>query len=642
MIKRSPETSIKDFSFNDFWSCFVVFLTGVTLLSVGIGCLGLFYWFTELALIVAMFRLSGLFSCLVEIFKNQDFLRPTFFNISIAALLLVWFVALIFFAPFPAFSGRDEGSYSNAAVYLAKNAGFFVQPTLLQYFNEEGSAHKALSYPGFVIKDSKLLTQFSPGYSTFLAVFFVFFGVVGSFIWANGLLIIGGSVAFYILIRNFIPKWAAFLALLMLLFNFTVIWFSRFTLSENLAFFINLNILLFSFLVFNGGKKRDFIALILLALLAPLVRPEGFWVFICAVSIGFLALRKSPIKSEKGFFLKTVFLVLGGATILAYSLFFQWPVYLQLFKDFIKWPINKGSLLTLSEDGKAGFGWSKIISILDNILPDFDKLYYFMLMEAKYGVLIFALILIFVLTHFLLKKSGNFYDIKDKIFFGQVAIFSAPYLMVLLAPQISQDHPWFLRRFLPLILPFGVLAGSVFIYKIANQYFRKKKYLIYLGSVLLLFFFSFPASAYFFALKTDEGRAEALEQSAGFIARQENPIVFLQRESSGDGWKMFSLPLNSVYNIEAVYVYNPKQILEMKKLIAERFSKGEKSFIILPSNAYSFEHDLKKGFNLILEKQIDYNNLSLEIDPKKRETDWPTLEKTKNSVKIYSLNLKYE
>lgn len=639
-MKKAGDLPAEKFSFIDFWSRLVTFLTSGILLSILIGYGGIFYWPVELVLFIFLGWATGLHLYLFQFFQNFSFFQPTFFRVLIAAIFCFWFTLLAIHAPFPAFSGRDEGSYANAAVYLAKQGSFFTQPELLRYFQDEGSAHKALNYPGFVVKGGQLFTQFSPAYSTSLAIFFVFCGTVFSFIWANGLLILGGTVAFYITLKFFLPKWSAVLAVILLLFNFTAIWFPRFTLSENLAFFINLNVLLFAFLALSTGRKKYIIALILLAILAPLVRPEGFWILLCGLLFAFFAFRSKLFEGSKAFFVKIGLSLAVGIGAISYSVFLQWPVYLQLIKDFIKWPINKSNILRMGEAG-GDFGWEDLISILTNILPDFEKISYFFLMEIKYGILVFALILVFAIVHFVFKKRSDFYDDQMRTIFWPILIMALPYLAVLFSPQISQDHPWFLRRFFSLILPFGILMAAIFIYKAVNEEFKKRNYSAYLLVSTLLILYSLPASAYFLTVKIDEGREEALYRTAEFFEKQKNPIVFLQRESSGDGWKMFSLPLNSLYGLEAVYVYKPEQISPLKKIIAERFAKGEKSFVVLPNGAYSFEHSLKKNFDLILEKQIDYENLALKIGQKKRETEFPLLEKTKNSVKIYSLNLKY-
>ncbi len=626
----------------EFWSRFVFFLSALIIGSIILGYLDIFYWFSELTLIFVLVFWTKIYRYLIDFIENLGLLRPTFLQSVIFLFFLIWFVLLVTHSPFPAFSGRDEGSYANGAIYLAKNASFFFEPQLLQYFDNEGPAQKSLNYPGFVIKDQRLMTQFSPAYSTLLAVFLLFFDTVKIFIWINGILILGGLIAFYILLKFFIPKWSVVLALLLLLFNFVLIWFPRFTLSENLAFFVNLNVLLFAFLSFFNPQKNNLTTLLAISLVAPLTRPEGFWFLIVGLGMICLVLIKNRTKAVDLISGKIMISAIVGIGTVGYAFFLQWPVYLQLVKDFLKWSSNRDSFSRLGNFENGGFDWMNIASALGKIIPDPAKLFYFYTVEARYGVLVFAIALFVLAIHFLFKQNSNFYDVSIKLLFRLSLLLALPYLMILISPQISQDHPWFLRRFFPLIVPFGLLMTFIFVGRWIDLNLFKKRYAIFFGTFFLLFIVTFPASAYFMGFRIDSGREGALKETADFLNRQLNPFIFVQRESSGDGWRMFSLPLNSIFELEAVYVYDPAHIVNLKKLVMEKSDRGEKTFVLLPANAYNFEHKLKKNYSLILEKQIDYENDELAVEEKSRETDFPLLQKKKNSVKIYSLNLNYD
>ncbi len=625
------------------WAKMIQFLGFFLLGAIFLGYIGFFRWFFLLPFALIVFVLTGAYPVFRQGVENLFNKKLSFFLFFLPSVCLLWLVITVYFAPFPAFSGRDEGSYANAAVYLVKNSSFYFKTELLQYFNDEGSAHKALNYPGFVIKNGQLLTQFSPAYSTLLAIFYAFLGSVKVFIWANALLVLGGLIAFYFTLKKFLPKWVASLSSSLLLFNFLPVWFARFTLSENLAFFITVNLLFFSVISIFSGKKEYLTTLLLLSILAPLTRPEGFWLMIVGLIVFTTVLikkLKNGEKLKKTWLGEAFFAGIAGALVLGYTIYLQWPIYLQLVKDFIKWPLNKEkfSSLAVSDGGKAIF--KNLGEVLANIMPQIEKSKYFFQVELRYGVLFLGIIIFLVLIHFVSNRKNDFYDRGEKVLMSLIFWLFLPSVLIFVAPQISGDHPWLLRRFFPLILPLSLIAGSVFIFKFLENKFKDLAYIYVLSAFLLFFLISFPAVGYFIGVKTDSEREATFLEVGESLKNQEKPIVFLQRESSGDGWKMFSLPLNSIYGLEAVYVYKADQIIALKKLISERSASGEKAFVVLPENAYAFEHSLRKNFNLIMEKQIDFNNTELAIAKNRSETGFPILEKTKNKVKIYSLNLK--
>jgi len=146
---------------------------------------------------------------------------------------------------------------------------------------------------------------------------------------------------------------------------------------------------------------------------------------------------------------------------------------------------------------------------------------------------------------------------------------------------------------------------------------------------------SISASTYFLTIETDNGREEILYGLAKYFS--EDDFVFLSREASGDGWKMWSEPLSSLYGRNAVYVYSPENIVGMRQVILDRRSQGNKSFVVLPERAFDFEHELGKTFNLILEKEASFNNLQFVTKKGSFDSEFPVLENREQTVKIYLL-----
>jgi len=153
------------------------------------------------------------------------------------------------------FSGRDQGSFSETAIRLAQNHHFtFSSPASVEFFKIYGPG-KALNFPGFnYTKEGLLLTQFPPGYASWLAIFYSFFGLNGLII-ANGVAFFVFFLSFYALVRQFLNSRAALATFFMVLTAFVFLWFFKFTLSENLALML-VWFGIYAFVVFTENKNR--------------------------------------------------------------------------------------------------------------------------------------------------------------------------------------------------------------------------------------------------------------------------------------------------------------------------------------------------------------------------------------------------
>ena len=126
--------------------------------------------------------------------KNSNFLQ--LFFISLISLLFIIFLS---FSTEPTvFSGRDQGSFSEAAVRLSQNHQLEFETLVSQEFFKIYGQGTALNFPGFsYTADGKLITHFSIGYIAWLAVFYSLFGLSG--------LAIANGVLFFIFLNNPCP-----------------------------------------------------------------------------------------------------------------------------------------------------------------------------------------------------------------------------------------------------------------------------------------------------------------------------------------------------------------------------------------------------------------------------------------------------
>ena len=158
------------------------------------------------------------------------------------------------------FSGRDQGSFSEAAIRLSQNHHLkFSTDASREFFKIYGPG-KALNFPGFdYTKDGQLTTQFPLGYTSWLAAFYGIFGLNG-FILANGVCFFIFLLSFYLVTRQYAKSSVALLSLLFIVSSFAFSWFFKFTVSENLALML-LWFGIYEFLMFlkNEGRIHFFL-----------------------------------------------------------------------------------------------------------------------------------------------------------------------------------------------------------------------------------------------------------------------------------------------------------------------------------------------------------------------------------------------
>jgi len=572
---------------------------------------------------------------LVFLFREFFFSNFNFLRFAILISWVLWLIFLMAFSSFPAFSGRDEGSYANAAIYLTRFSSLSFHLPLLDHLKAEGPAHQSLNFPGFIIKGDNLSSQFNPAYIVWLGIFFSVTRMAASLILANGILILGGVTAFYLLLRLFAPRWISAAALLVILFNFLFIWFPRFTLSENLAFFAFFNLLLFLVLLRKSSDEKFLFPIAALAILFPLIRPEGWWLLVVTIILFCFWYLKRLVVIPKKYLTKLPIVLLGGVLFILYIIYNQLPVYRRLIRDWLKWPSTSTYYASMAE---GHFSLTNLKETLLAVFPSWQRFTYFLRIEWNYGVLIFGIIALLVLMVFLLDRKKRFFSERKRILIGITALLSFPFFTAFFSPQISPDHPWMLRRFFWVVLPCGILASFLLLLELANKVSRSAVISLISLSLALLLVPSLSAGAYFLTLKSDSGREAVLKELKNDFQKED--FVFLSRESSGDGWRMWSEPLSSLYGVNAAYVYSPSNIVDFRQVLYDRFSEGKKSYVILPANAFDFEHELKKYFSLILDKELSFTNLEMNVQSNSGNTSFPILENREHLVKIYLLSPK--
>ncbi len=464
-----------------------------------------------------------------------------------AFLLILFGLALTSTLPVEptVFTGRDQGSIATAAIALAEHHAFrFSLPAADTFFSIYGPG-LAYNFPGFFYTEhGELLTQFPLAYTAWLASFYTLFRIDGLAI-GNAVLLTLSLFSFYFLLRNFLHRLIAFLGTLLLSAAFLPTWFAKFTLTENLALFLFI-FLAFSVVRFRAeGKFLHYAAALATAGIFCFTRIEGFLLlpitlFLIAESAHARSIwRLYPTKSLVAPIL--LFLLTFGAS----------------FSDALPFYTMIGKAL---RDFLTSFGAAETVaSATVDTLPVLSIL-------ITYGLLLIVILgLIGIFIIFRYRKYSALIPF----------LIALPTFAYLVFPNITPDHPWMLRRYLPTIYPtlvFSALVGISILFA-ENRHFPisfpqspRRRFVL---ALVFAGLFAFQTAAWQQGLLAREN-ASLLQQTAA-IADSFGPrdLILVDRETTGSGFAMIAGPLASLHHKNAVYFFNPDDLSKINRSLYE-------------------------------------------------------------------------
>ncbi len=517
------------------FSALGIFILGLEFLAIILTLAGIFYW-----PILAIYIIAGSLSLATLFFHNWKKINHP----QIIAVFLLSLLAIVFFsfhAEPSVFSGRDQGSFGEAAIRLTQNHQLTFKTTASQEFFKIYGPGAALNFPGFnYTQDGSLITHFSLGYIVWLATFYGFFGLSGFFI-ANGVLLFLFLTSFFALIKFHANSRSAWFGLCLALSTFVFSWFFKLTLSENLALgFIWFGVLQFS--LFLKYRDQLFLFSALSAfLLLTFTRLEAWSLLLMlAASLLFFAKKEkelfSKVDKQKFFWLLGIFFVSYLAALKVNGQF-----YLSSAKG----------LLHSFSSGENSLGAFSIFTYLIEVF------YY-------YNILIFLVI----------GTLGIFYFLHRKKYSVLIPFFILlPLFIYLIHPGISIDHPWMLRRFSFAIIPLGIFYTVL----VADRLFFKQIYFYTLATLLVAanLTFSLPYANF----SENEGLLSQTKTLGENFSRTD--LILVDQLASGDGWSMIGAPMNFLGNLQAVYFFNPN---DLGKIDLKKFTKV---YFIIPNKSLS-------------------------------------------------------
>jgi hypothetical protein len=593
--KSSTLVNFMNLTFSKYrlFTFFGLFWVSLVFLSVALAVFGIFYK----EIIIAYALLAGLFLLGIYAINWQTIYQ----NLKFLPIIIIALVFIIFLSANVSptiFSGRDQGSLSEAAILLSQNHNLYSSSPASQEFFKIYGQGQALNFPGFNYTNTgQLITHFPLGYISWLAAFYSVFGLAGLAI-ANGVTFLLFLLCFFLITRMYMASFFSFWAWLLVISSFVFSWFFKFTLSENLAlalFWFGL----WEFLLFIRRRKRlylltAFFSFIVLAF----ARIEAWAIIFMALVILLVRYREQKMTEKPIARNWMVAPVVLAIVVYIVSIKINWPFYLV----FAKGVINS---FTAGADMPDGSYYS------------FPYPYFYLCkVLGIYGLLHFII----------LSAIGFIYFIKNKKYSLLIPFFlSLPVWIYVLNPSISMDHPWMLRRFLFAVLPVAILYSVIFL----DRFFEKKAY-AYAIFLLFLAINLFVTVPYLQISENKNLLAQINEIGANFSP---SDLVLVDREATSDGWTMMTGPLGFLYNKQAVYFINPA---DLDKIDRKRFSN---IYFIIPDKNADFYASLQDRLIFRREYRIETNTLDVKQGKKQELFSQPVqLPKEKISVtygKIY-------
>jgi hypothetical protein len=543
-----------------------LYFAGVAFLAIILALAGFFY-----NLIIALYFFAGVF--FFAYYFSHSLKNFTFdWKRAIFFVLLASFAAYLALSAFPTiFSGRDQGSLSEAAIRLSQNHELAWHSDASDQFFKIYGPGPALNFPGFYYQnDGRLITQFPLGYISWLGAFYSLFGLSG-LVAANAVSFFLFLAAFYLISKKFLPEKRAVIVILFALSSFIFSWFFKFTLSENLALFL-LWFGIFEFLRFWEEDKPIYLYASLFYFYVLAFARVETWAFLFVISAILLFRRNQKKFDIKQIFNRKVLLVsVFFAIVFAINIFANQPFY----REFVRGFLRSVNLISRNEIESVSY-----LSQLAYLFKVFNS--YFMLIFLVLGMAGFI---------FSLKK--------DKFDWLLPFLIILPSFIYVLHPGITPDHPWMLRRFIFALIPGSILYTVIFL-----DATLRTRWLFGLASAIIILMNLAISIPYWNYSENRELSGQIGKISQDF---KSDDLVLVDRDATGDGWSMMTGPLGFLYEKQAVYFFNPN---DLEKIDVSRFGN---IYLIIPEKNIPLYKNSLLGKKIVPLKEYQIASSRLDI-----------------------------
>ena len=582
--------------------------------------LSLFWvFFGSAAFILALFGIFHIWiiaACLAALFCTGIYItlkQKWLFSLSSEFWFAVLFaIAASFFITYPTtpsiFSGRDQGSISEAAISLAQNHKLTSSSKASKTFFDIYGPGKALNFPGFHYTGSgALVSQFPLGYISWLAAFYALGGLAGLTI-ANFVLIAAFILSAYFFARRFLSQTFSALFIIFCATSFPLIWFSRYTLSENMAIALVSTILLSLMIFLRSPSGAPFTALLSSLILLTFVRIEGIFLLITSfVVIMFSPHARSYLMNKP--LRRLVYPAIAFFAFFTLNAYRDRAFYIEIAK-VLRGIIKENMLLANTSEATAS-----ITRNLDTVT-----------IWHAYGILGFFILGIICIIGLFIRGR----------FFRLIPFFiTLPTFFYLIDAHISSDHPWMLRRYMFAVLPITAFYATILIARIFDLKGNSRKARIAnISTATILAILLLAANLRAIAPFATYSENSNMLSQIGLISANfsDKDLVLVDRLAAGDAWSMMSGPLRFIYGKNAVYFFNPENLAKIER------SQYAKIYLIIPAKSLDTYAKISDSLKEVAPYSISTNRLSV----RDVENDKGFKKAEKNYVTIHGKIYVYE
>jgi len=564
---------------------------------------------------------------------SGSFKALAFFVVGVGILLSLYSTPTIF-------GGRDEGSYSNAAIMLVNDKERSHDSELIENFYDIYGESKALNFPGFEYNaKGHLESQFLPGYPTWVAIFYQFFGLNG-IRFVNLLPLITLVLSFYLLIVEIFPLvkspidpkecpdgnifrkcWLklsqaeqfGWLGSLFLITFMPLLVFYKFTLSE--IYFASLAWFALYLLIRYLKSKRftRFKVIFIPLLLMIFVRIEAlaiiFALLLIMIGKDFNHLRQARYQ---------FFFVLSAFIFFA-ALWIEPNFFINALKG----------VLEISGLNANAIPESRETLLIKKLIPDDWMNFYSLKIWFSYNLLPFfimagAFLVVFFRSVLKRMKFGN-----ERAWIITPFLFFSPTFIYLIDANISLDHPWMLRRWIFAIIPLLFLYSVLFLFYLRQKnrfLFRLIAVFAIVGNLSLFTIFSSKTPGgwtNFLTFSQNDGLIEQTQKLSKMFGK--NDLLLFSQKSSGSGWSLMAEPMRNVFNRQAVYFFSEKDFADLDH---DDFDE----IYLITSEEEEFLYE-----NLTKEKTAEWKIENTIIHPSRNPQEKPHSLETSTKINIYKL-----
>lgn len=370
-------------------------------------------------------------------------------NIKVFGIIMLICVLGIFF-PHETFGGRDEGSYSNAAVMLSKNSNLLFSSNIRTAVGNN---------PG---EDTQKLVLFeTPAYYVWLAIQNVFFGL-GWMLRSNIIFASLGLSALFFVFSSISNKSFGFTAVALFSSSLPFLWFFRETMSENLAFFLLWTSLAFLMTFLRTKRNMYLFGLLLGTWLFSFTRLEGLLMQFTIFMVFSFLLFAMKIFSIK----KNVLIIFVYVIVISSSLLIQKPFTSSSLLGFnirkIDYLVKRATsgIQVVPNSMKARVSFQKIAKFSDRI-P-----FFVFEMLAKYNFVIVLFAIFIILPVLVIDRRMHK---TTRLGVACLLIVILPEFYKFIDPAVSLDQPWMYRRYLYALLPLGYFCFIILLNRLMNR-----------------------------------------------------------------------------------------------------------------------------------------------------------------------------